>query len=963
MQYTLSGKYLEAIQSGREALKLLGIDLQEQNLKTAFEYEITEFRKNLEGRSISSLLNNFEMKIPEKKAALKLLTRLVAPAWASNPQLMYVIVVKSVNLSVKYGHTTKSPMSYSFFETIHSHVLHDYRTGYELGTLGLKLSDKFNDLSSKILATQMHANMGMPWLMHIKYSETINNEGYDAGLQSGDLQYMGYSLTYNLFNLIYQGKNLDYLLKETSKFLLFSQESKNQWAIDCILGCEILLSNLLGLTKEKLCFDNAEISEPLYLAQNEEKKTPAATCFYYILKSKIIYLYNKFAEALTCVKQAEKLVNFIPGTISIAQLNFYHSLTLSALYPKASIQEQEEYDKKLKANQKQMKVWADNCPENFLHKYLLVAAEIARISGRWQEAIDLYDQAIESAREHEFIQDEALANELAAKFWLAKGKEEFAQVYLKKAHQGYQIWGAKRKVEDLDEQYPQLLASTSSGIKNTSINSVTISSRSAVESLDLATVLKASQTISGEIILDKLLKNLMKIVIENAGAQKGFLILDKEGSWVIEGEGTIDSDEVTLLQSIPVDSVDPDSQIPFLSAAIINYVTRTQENVVLNDAVHEGQFTRDAYIVATQPKSILCTPLLNQGKLSGILYLENNLTTSAFTSDRVEILKILSAQAAISIENSRLYEQLEDSNRTLEHKVEARTEELQQKNQDLATLLQKLKATQAQIIAQEKLASLGALTAGIAHEIKNPLNFVNNFAEVSVELTQELLEEIESQKDRFDSQTRENIAEILDTLSQNCQKINEHGKRADNIVRGMLMHSRGKTGERQLTNINTLLTEAVNLACNAMRAKAPSFNITIKPEYERDLRQINVIPQNLSRVFINIINNACYAAHQKKLHLLKSENEDVPLEPTLSVSTKDLGSQLEIRIRDNGEGMTQEVVDKIFEPFFTTKPPGEGTGLGLSICHDIIVQQHQGAISVETENGSFAEFIITLPEI
>ncbi|MDF5724886.1 MAG: HAMP domain-containing sensor histidine kinase, partial [Rhizonema sp. PD37] len=242
-------------------------------------------------------------------------------------------------------------------------------------------------------------------------------------------------------------------------------------------------------------------------------------------------------------------------------------------------------------------------------------------------------------------------------------------------------------------------------------------------------------------------------------------------------------------------------------------------------------------------------------------------------------------------------------------------------------------------------------------------NFVNNFAELSVELTQELLEEIESQKDKFDLQTRENIAEILDTLSQNCQKINEHGKRADNIVRGMLMHSRGKTGVSQLTNINALLTEAVNLACHAMRAKDTSFNIIIKPEYEYDLRQTNVMPQNLSRVFINIINNACYTTHKKKLHLLTLGNEGVPFSPTLSLSTKDLGSHVEIRIRDNGEGIPLEAIDKIFEPFFTTKPPGEGTGLGLSICHDIIVQQHQGAISVETENGSYAEFIITLSEI
>ena len=264
---------------------------------------------------------------------------------------------------------------------------------------------------------------------------------------------------------------------------------------------------------------------------------------------------------------------------------------------------------------------------------------------------------------------------------------------------------------------------------------------------------------------------------------------------------------------------------------------------------------------------------------------------------------------------------------------------------------------------KKKLASLGALTAGIAHEIKNPLNFVNNFAELSVELTQELLEEIENQKDRFDSQTRENIAEILEHLSQNCQKINEHGKRADSIVSAMLMHSRGKSGERQLTNINALLAEAVNMTCQAIRAQDASFNITIEPEYSRDLRLINIIPQNLSRVFINIINNACYAAHQKKLHLLTLGNEGVPFSPTLSLSTKDSGSQVEIRIRDNGDGIPQEAVDKIFEPFFTTKPPGEGTGLGLSISHDIIVQQHQGAISFETGISTYTEFIITLPII
>ncbi|MBV9387973.1 MAG: GAF domain-containing protein, partial [Chroococcidiopsidaceae cyanobacterium CP_BM_ER_R8_30] len=531
------------------------------------------------------------------------------------------------------------------------------------------------------------------------------------------------------------------------------------------------------------------------------------------------------------------------------------------------------------------------------------------------------------------------------------------KVYMREAHYAYKLWGAKRKVEDLEEKYPQCfseLVLTKVGLQTTiSTNS---SSGPNTDVLDLMTVIKASQTLAGEIVLSKLLKKLMQITIENAGAQKGFLILNKEGSWVIEAEGTVDSDDVTVLQSIPVFPIDSNHQMPLLSTAVINYVIHTCENVILNDATHEGQFTRDPYIVGSRPKSILCTPLIHQGKLSGILYLENNLTTNAFTPERVEVLRILSSQAAISIENSRLYEQLEDSNRNLEQKVDARTQELKEKNEQLETTLQKLKTTQDKIIAQEKLASLGALTAGIAHEIKNPLNFVNNFAELSTELTQELLEEIENQKDRLDSETRNYIEGILNDLSLNTQKINEHGKRADSIVRRMLMHSRGQTSERQLTNINALLAESFNLAYHGMRAKNSSFNITIKTDYDNDIKQLNVVPQDISRVFLNIISNACYAAYEKKQEI---GEEFVPF---LWLSTKDVGEQVEIKIRDNGKGIPQQDLDKIFNPFFTTKPTGQGTGLGLSISYDIITQGHQGDIKVNTQVGSYAEFIIILPK-
>ncbi|HEY9596601.1 MAG TPA: serine/threonine-protein kinase PknK, partial [Cyanophyceae cyanobacterium] len=531
MQYTLLGQYSDAIETGRIAVRSLEIDLPAENLQAALDAELADYRESLNGRAIASLYDHPEMEQPEKKAALKILTRIANAAWVLNPVLMYLIGTKIANLNIKYGHTQKSSIGYSMFGVISTHALHDYRSGYEYGALSMKLSNKYEDLSAKIVAIHLHANITMPWLRHIKNSEGVNTEAVDAGLQAGDLQIVGYTLVFNLYNQLYQGKNLDFLLKEIARCLLFNQETHNQWAINCTLAAKILIQNLSGSTKNQYCWAIQETDESDFLENCDVNKTLAASCFYHIFKAQILYLYGEPID-LVILEKLEKMFDYIPGNISIAHHNFYFSLTLIRLHSEAPIKEQNKYWKKLKLNQKQMKVWADNCPDNFLHSYLLVSAEMARISGKWQEAMELYDQAIESAKEHEFIQNEALANELAAKFWLARGKEEFAKIYLNKARQCYQIWGATRKVENLDRQYTQLLTSTAS--QNKSANPLTTSSQSSGEVLDLATVLKASQTISGEIILDKLLENLMNIMIENAGAQTGVLILDKDGKLLIE---------------------------------------------------------------------------------------------------------------------------------------------------------------------------------------------------------------------------------------------------------------------------------------------------------------------------------------------------------------------------------------------------------------------------------------------
>ena len=354
LQYTLLGKISEAIESGQTALRALGIDLPSENFQAAFEAELAEYKENIGIQKVDFLYDHPKMIIPEKRAALKILIRILPAAWIFNPALMYIVGTKMVNLSIKYGHMEKSPIGYACFGVINSHVLHNYHLAYEYGYLSVKLSDRYNDLSSKVGTRQFHAGMTMPWLKHIKLSERVNIEGIDSGLQAGELQPVGYSLTYHLYNLIYQGKNLDLLLKEVDRSLLFSQESQNQWAENCILSAKILIKSLVGHTRKKSCFDIEETEEAHFLETCKNNKILAAICFYYIFKAQILYLYNLPLE-LSILEQAGEWFDSIPGTISIAKHNFYYSLTLIALHRQASLEEQERYWQQLKANQERMK--------------------------------------------------------------------------------------------------------------------------------------------------------------------------------------------------------------------------------------------------------------------------------------------------------------------------------------------------------------------------------------------------------------------------------------------------------------------------------------------------------------------------------------------------------------------------------------------------------------------------------
>lgn len=941
-----STKYLEAIDNGRQALKILGIDLPKKISKFALLKEMGIVKYKLLWQDSLSILNLPEIKDTKKQQILLLIFILVAPAYLSAKEFYAFIVLKGVRLCLDWGHTPYTGYFFGGYGVILNILFHDMEGLKQNGQLALELCQRFTNQVSVPATKFLVGTFITPYYQHIRHSIQVLESSFETGILVGDLIYGVYSLAQLMANQFISSMNLDDMQKEIIEYREFVSKIKAHNRGYMFVGAQQTILALRGNTTAPWLLDSENFSEKDFFKSLTENNFPLTLYFVYTYKMLLGFLFEKYDLSLEAGKEAEKINFAVRGHPINTERDFYYALSLTQ---KNETLTQKE-NKELKRILKQLKTYSEACPENYLFKYCLILAERKRMQGNKEEASEYYDKAIESAKENNFIQFSGMANELFAKFWLSLNKSYLAKQYLIEAHYAYYRWGATRKVKWLEERYPHILMNGHQAAEFSLTGNENKIEAAGLKNFDITAIFKASEIITGQLDLNVLMEDLIKIMIENAGAERAVLVLQHEGKWTIKAEGTKDSFNVN--QDIPLDKSAKNLD---LSSSVIYYVIRTKESLVLDNASLNGLFTADPYITTHSVKSILALPLMHQGIVTGALWLENNLTTNAFTPQRVELLRLLSAQIANSIENARLYttqmtlskelkisnSKLEDYTQNLEKKVYLRTHELKEKNEQLQVNVNQIKKMQNILVQQEKLVSLGAITKSIATEVRNPLSFVSNFAKMA----KELLDDMKTTPD----------PEIINQVGINLDKIAVHAEKADEIITRMVEESRTTDLTKIPTDVNKLIRDYADLVYYNYYKKDPQFVLSIETHWDSNLEKVPLVPHNIGKVIYGIIDNACYSTDLKK----KSSSDHYT--PTLSISTEKKDSSVIIKIKDNGVGIPKELLENIFTSYRSSKPSDKGAGMGLALSHDIIAKEHSGTISISSDFGHWAEVEITLP--
>jgi len=957
--FIAQNQMLEALDTALLVLELLGhpLEVNPDNL------ELVRSIPTLE-----ELADYPEMSDPYQLAVLRILAIVSGPAYQARPELLPHIVVNGRNLCLQFGHSALAAYSYGMIGSPD----HDIETSYYAGLISLKILDKYPSDAFKCKVNMLFNSFNKHWKEPHNLSIPALDETIAMGMDIGDVVYAAYCAMWSAGYMVVIGMPLPEVADKQTRYLELLGKLKQDHGLYPARIWRQWVENLQGNAPNglRLAGDYFGPSDraTLEIAQNR-----MLLFFLYFAEAILAYLFKDWQTVKEKYPLAREYKNSAFSSLLFCYHHFYEALINCAIYPELSPEQQAIAWDSIQANTAQIEIWRRAAPENYQSKWELIQAEQARLQGQIPEAMDYYDRAIASAQQEGFLAEVAIAAERAADFYHSLGRDKIANHYLQDAYYAYERWGATAKMKALLQEHPQLYrfvlqqdysASTlstkitlSHGNPKTkvTVNQSTFTHPAhSNDMLDLGTVLKATQVLSGQICLPQLLEQLMSLALENAGAQQGYLVLIEEGTLQIAASGQVESNITVQVEKDPL--AISENKLPL---SLIHYVQRTQESVVLSHAVEEELFSQDPYIQSYQIQSILCLPIVQQGTILGLLYLENNLTQGAFKRDRLEILKILSAQAAISIENARLYRRLTEYSHHLEDKVAERTQELQQKNQDLQSTLVELQRTQTQLIQTEKMSSLGQMVAGLAHEINNPISFIGGnivYARDYFNDLQEVIELYQNEVGDLKPSLAKQIEDIdLDFLYQDIHDIfNSMEKGSDrirSIILGLRNFSRLDESQSKMADIHEGLDSTLSLVQHRLNPPGQQPEIEIHKTYG-ELPRVNCYPSQLNQVFLNLLNNAIDA--------LLSFNDQT--HPTITIKTAVVdANHIQIQFSDNGPGMSEQVSQKVFDPFFTTKPVGKGTGLGLSISYQIITDQHQGQLSCDSQPGQGSQFTIEIP--
>jgi PAS domain S-box-containing protein len=644
--HIVKGEYQQVDATALACLRLFGIDLPAHPTWEQIQAEYEMVWQTLDGHPIESLIDLPPMTDPDLQVGMHALS-VLGSAYFADRRLACMHACRMVNVAMQHGTSSASALAYGDFGSMLGPIFHRYPDGYRFAKLACDLVEKHGFVASR---ERVHFQMGrvafwtQPLATAIDFMRAILRGAIDAG----GLPLACHSMVNCVTGLLLRNDPLDAAWRESERGLDFAEKAEFRNAAIIFVSQQRFIATMLGRTATFSTFSDTQFDEATFEKQLTGDGSIPATCAYWILKLKARFLSGDYAQALAAADKMKPHLSDVAGQIHLLDYFYYTALTVAALHENASADEQADWQDLLTAHRDQLREWAENYPPTFADKHLLVSAEIARVEGRAFDAMQLYDQAIQSAREHGFVQNEGVAHEVAARFYAARGFEAIAHLYLRNVRNCYDRWGAHGKVRQLDELYPHLR-------EERSAVSITSTIGAPVGQLDVATIVKGSQTISSEMILSTLTEKLMRIAVEHAGAERGLLILLRGAEPRIEAKATTGQGkvEVAVRQAVimPLD----------LPLSALQHVLRTKERVVLDDASLSNLYSEDEYVRQRRPRSVLCLPIVKQTKLMGALYLENNLTPRAFTADQVAVLELLASQAAISIENATLFSDLQRS--------------------------------------------------------------------------------------------------------------------------------------------------------------------------------------------------------------------------------------------------------------------------------------------------------------